>query len=737
MKRPLSIIGGLIAAAVFLLLQILPAEEVSLPNDRAVITTIGTISGKEEKISSVSGEKRLIVYITGDDGRKVMLYMDNAEYKLPLGCTVKVRGKVRNFSGSRNPGEFDSYNYYRILKIKYSLTDTEVLGIGGKEDYLLEKLFDAKMYFEGILDSTLSCEDAGVMKAVLLGDKNGLDEDIKDSFKRNGIIHIMAVSGLHISIIGMTLYKLLRKAGSGIAPAAVPAIIVMYIYGVMCGMSTSAFRAIIMFMVHLGADIIGRTYDMLSALALSGIMLLCSQPLYIMHSGFLMSFGAVIAIGYVLPAMPEVVREGRLKIISASLSIMLVTLPINMSFYYTFPIYSVVLNVFILPLMSVLLLLGILCVFMGAFFIPLGSVLGIGCHLIIRWFIVCCDAGNLLPGNTWYAGHAKIWQVLVYMLFLTVFVVLKSREVQLFLKARGAKEEKIRQIIRVRYAFLAIGLLVLCVRIRPNLRITTLDVGQGDGIVIETKTANYLIDGGSTSKKKLAKYQIIPFLSYNGIGKLDAVIMTHEDEDHISGIIELIDEMKKSRGSVQIANLVLPEIDESAKGSGYRELVKKAVENDISVSYIGRDDMLWNRDIEIYCLGPRKNMLTDKPNAYSTVLYIKKGGFSGLFTGDVDGEGQEELRNYIKENRKEFENLTLLKVAHHGSRYTTDEEFLKLIKPKVALISCGINNRYNHPHKEVIERLEKIGAKIYITAEKGAITASVGENDIKIKTFID
>ncbi len=130
-------------------------------------------------------------------------------------------------------------------------------------------------------------------------------------------------------------------------------------------------------------------------------------------------------------------------------------------------------------------------------------------------------------------------------------------------------------------------------------------------------------------------------------------------------------------------------------------------------------------------------MYTDEPNAYSTVLYIKKDNFKALFTGDVDGEGQELLRDYIRKNRDEFSNLTLLKVAHHGSRYTTDEEFLNLLKPRVSLISCGINNKYNHPHKEVLERLENTGTKIYITAQSGAVTASFDHQKMKVKTYID
>lgn len=736
MKRPLCFIGGLFAATVFLLLQILPAEEYSYPKDRESITVTGIIAAKEERISPLSDNKELVLYLKLDNDEKIIAYLDDFKYKLPIGCALKVSGKVRSFKQARNPGEFDSREYYRILQIKYSLTDVKVLGIGGKEDYLAEGLYNIKLYLESVLDRILPEGDAEVMKAVLLGDRSGLSKEIKEDFKRNGIIHIMAVSGLHISLIGMTLYKLLRKSGVRIIIAALFSTVIMYMYGVMCGMSTSAFRAIVMFLVNLGADIVGRSYDMLSALSLSGIMILASEPLYIRHSGFLMSFGAVLAIGYVLPALPDFIKDGRLKIISAGLSIMLVTLPVNMSFYYTYPVYSIVLNIFVLPLMSVLMLFGIISLISGALFVPAGIILAYVCHFIIKWFLLLCNVGKKLPGNTWYAGHADIWQVVFYLVMLGIFVLLGSREVKAYLVLGKNKKHRQKLLSITRYALLFAGIVILCIRIRPQLRITALDVGQGDGIVIETKSASYLIDGGSTSKKDIAKNQLVPFLSYSGIGSLDAVIVTHEDEDHISGIIEMLDEMENA-GSISIKNLILPDVNNASKGDNYRMLELKAAQRGVMISYIGRGDRIVNDSICIECIGPVKDMKTDEPNAYSTVLYIKKDGFKGLFTGDVDGDGQALLRDYIKENKDEFSNITFLKVAHHGSRYTTDEEFLKIINPRISIISCGINNRYRHPHKELIQRLENTGSGIYITAQKGAVITSLQADKLKIKTCID
>ncbi len=748
MKRPLCVIAAMIAAAVWLLLLLIPQEEYSCVPDRAHITRTGEVTRKENKINTYSGEQECVVYLFLPDEDTTAVVYVAPDDEPQIGTYVQIEGQCRQFKCARNPGEFDSRDYYRILKISYKITDAKVTGTYGNPDNLREGLYRLRCYFEGNLDKCLNEQDAGIMKAVLLGDKNDLDDEIKDIYKRNGVIHVIAISGVHISLIGMTLYKLLRKTSLWLIPSAAISIVIMYLYGVMCGMSTSAFRAILMFSVRLLADMIGRTYDMLSALSLAAIMLLVDQPLYIRHSGFLMSFGAILAIGYILPAFPEVLKKGKLKFISASLAISLVTFPVYISCYYTFPVYSIVINLMIIPLVSLLMLFGILCIVLGAILAPLGVLAGYVDHFILKWFLMCCNAGDMLPGNTWYIGAKERWQIALYLVTLIVFVAAMHYKDSI---ARLFKTEE-RFVNIARYAVLVAGFLILCIRIQPPLKITAVDVGQGDGIVIETKYFKCLIDGGSTSKTELAKYSLVPFLSYEGIGALDAVILTHEDEDHMSGILEIMDMMEQRKGNIRIKNLILPNIDEVSKGDNYRSLVKRAEELAIPVSYIKQGDEIslggnacdgrrqgqdsLHRGMKLKCIGPVSGMITNEPNAYSTILLLKYGNFSALFTGDVEGSGQDNLKAYIRDNSEEFSDLTLLKVAHHGSEYTTDEEFLNLLKPRVSLISCGENNRYGHPHEALIDRLETVGTRIYRTDQCGAVTINVSRDSIYVDTFL-
>ncbi|MBE5860129.1 MAG: DNA internalization-related competence protein ComEC/Rec2 [Butyrivibrio sp.] len=731
MKRPLCIFMMLIALSVWLLMAVMPYEEHLTVPDQASVTKIGFVEGKEKKKDTD------VVYlkVPGEEGL-LMLYLTEGQEVPAYGRVIKVRGKCMAFQNATNPGEFDSKSYYRILKISYRIVDVRILDVRGSADVYKESLYKIKTGLEESLEKCMDEKDAGVMEAILLGDKNKLDDEIKDSYKRNGIIHIIAVSGLHISIIGFGLYKLLRRMSLHTFFSALLSIFIMYSYGVMCGMSTSAYRAIFMFVAKVLADVIGRTYDMLSAMALCAILILIEQPLYLSHSGFLMSFGAIIGIGYVLPALPEWLREGRLKIFSAGTAITLVNLPVYTSFYYTFPVISAILNILVLPLMSLLILFGLATAFAGCLVIGLGKVFAVIVHFILSWFMVCCLAGEQIYGSTWYVGHSEKIQVFIYLLCLFIFVFFNEYRIKPVHEWLKTKPKKLRKAAGyLRYVAIAAGLVILCIRIKQPLTITFIDVGQGDGIVLETPDANYLIDGGSTSKKNLGKYQLIPFLAYEGIGKLDAVILTHEDEDHLSGIIELFEDMSKNRGSIQVKNLILPDIADESKGENYKKLEEYAKNLNIAISYIGRGDKINSGYLYMKCLGPVSGMQTDEPNAYSTVMYVKLRSFKALFTGDVEKEGQSSLKSYIKRDMEEFENITLLKVAHHGSRYTTDEEFLNMIKPKIAVISCGVNNKYNHPHRELLKRLGDAGSSIYTTAENGAITVTTNGKTMQISNF--
>ena len=762
MKRPLFAASIVITAIVFLYLEFFLSDYLTYyPDsfDGSFTEICGYVTDKETK-PGFAGEVIPIVYITPVNtsiGRNkyIQLYMSSEDYNEPgIGELIKASGKVRLFSSARNPGEFDSSLYYGSLKIAYMMRNVKILNKNGKVNYLHEGLYRLRRYLEGILDRCLDAEDASIMKALLLGDKSSMSQETKDLYKNSGIIHILAVSGLHISLIGMGLFEFLRKCRLKVLPSAVISVLIMYMYGLLCGMSSSAFRAIVMFSLRMFAPVFKRTADMLSSMAVAELMLLIDQPLLLYNSGFLFSFGAIIGIGFVYPALGTCQKKNRtekmkfaddtkdpfyvvaggkiLESLRLGMAVFLVTLPVYMSFYYTYPVYSMLMNLIILPMVAPLMVIGLGCLFTGSIILPIGRVMGLGIHIILRSFELFCNLQGKIPGRTWYMGHAQKWEMVLYLLTLIGFCLLHDY--------RGKKEIFRKDVFR--YALLTASLVIMLVNPTRGLSITMIDVDQGDGIVITSSNRHMLIDGGSTSKKDIGKYRIIPFLKYNGIGSLDAVVLTHEDKDHMSGILELMDDMEN--GGIRIEELILPEVSKDSRGDNYHLLEQRAKELNIPTFYINTGETFEMGGASFLCLNPELDMKTDGANAYSTVLFMKYGEFSALFTGDMEEEGLLNVNRVLRKLRSsDFdsfgfpENITLLKVAHHGSMYTTDEEFLSLTNPRIALISCGIDNSYGHPHKELLKRLENMGILVYRTDQSGAITVNVDGKKSEIRTFLN
>ncbi len=629
-----------------------------------------------------------------------------------LGSKVILRGSWQSFAHATNPGEFDAADYYGILGVGAKIKDTKLYAAGEDYWWIREKLYQVKQKLLHNLYEAFEPKEASILAKMLLGDGSGLDEEVRDLYQKNGIVHILSISGLHITLLGMGLYKGLRKLTCPMGVSAVLGGLGIVLYGMMTGFGISACRAIGMYLIHMIGEIWGKTYDMLTSMGILAVVLVFHNPYLVYHSGYLLSFFSVCGVGMLSPLLqfPQewfqkrpgegkggcVWRKFLQKLtggLSVSLAVTLFTLPIQLFFFFKIPVYSVIINLFVIPFMSVVMVVGI-CVMLcpalqGLVFLE---------EWIFTWFEWLCHAFEGLPGHTWVTGRPDMWRILIYYLVLFLLIFLRKR-------------------MKRCLALGGIVVLVLFVGSRgpQSLEVTFLDVGQGDCICVQTPEGRcFLFDGGSSNKQQIGEKIILPFLHYQGIDCVDAVFLSHPDMDHHSGLLELA-----VGGQIKIEALYLPDV-----GAGCREDFAEILDGmeQTKIHWVASGDKWKQEQWELTCLHPYRGYEAEK-NTYSACYLLEHGDFSLLLTGDVDGEGEEMLRQEMQ--KRGISEVDVLKVAHHGSAYSSSQGFIEQVGPMLAVISSGRNNPYGHPHKETLERLSEAGSVILTTPEHGAITVEV------------
>lgn len=708
------------------------------------------VPGKIYKIENTAFGKN--IYLKGvevENGEKnvsVKRIFVNTE-KIPnvkIGNIIKVRGKLRQFEEAANKGNFDSRKYYLSLGFYGKIEAGTIEVINSDYSGIRQELYELRLEIIERLEKLCSDNNGifsiinnknGIIGAIILGDKTDLDSDIKELYSVSGIAHILAISGLHISFIGMAIYRLLRRRFRFLFSAAV-SIPVVLSFGIMSGFGISTIRAIIMFILKIIGEVLGRKYDAITAISIAGLVLLVQNPFVVCNSGFQMSFGAIIAIVLILPIVEEILNRDNkiIKVLSANFTISLVMNPILAWNYYELPTFSFLLNIVVVPLMSVVIVSSIVGIFCSCIMFGFGkAVIFPGCG-ILELYTFLCNIINKSSVASIVVGQPKVTIIIVYYaILLVVLFGLKNirtkytraekerniikKETGLVLEKKAKKERRIKgQNVKLRLACIA-GFLLLNYLIyyipNPGFYITFINVGQGDGILIHGDNGTkVMVDGGSTSEKQVAKNCIVPYLKAEGIGTIDYSIITHTDKDHISGILEILENNNSNR--IRIKNLVMPDIN--MKDDTYNELIEKAKLKKINVLYIKKGDTLSLGKTKIKCIYPETTTTASDKNDYCTVLSVKNKTSKILLTGDISKEIEEKIKDDIEEN------YTVLKVAHHGSNYSSSEKFLKKVNPKYSIISVGKNNSYGHPGNETMERLRKQGGVIYRTDEKGGIT---------------
>ena len=691
-----------------------------------------------------------------------------------VGETILVEGEVRHFEEKTNPGQFDYRRYQNIHDVGLALKNARIMGRSRtcrRTDYLLWRLRNRWSF----IYQTYCGRQYGTMRSIFLGAKDEMEPELKELYQRAGISHILAISGLHISFLGLFLYGLLKRLRLSPKICFFLTSGFLILYGKMTGMSSSSMRAVIMLILLLLGELLGRSYDLLTAMALSLFLVIFKNPRLMSDTGFQLSFACVLAIGLEVPQFfcrlfgadttrtameidgkdrqtpggwaKELLKNGMKKTVQSfwfSFGITLFTLPILLNSYYAFSPYSVFLNLIVLPLMSLELLLGFGGGILGMILPVLAKPFLIGAVRILDLYEVLCGLVGNLPKSSWIIGKPALWQMVLYYLVFTVALMIWKQKRRKPQKAETDKKKR-KRIKRLKAASamaLSMGLfLILIVPIRLENRIKTeltmLDIGQGDCCCLQIKGAVFLIDGGSSSEGEIAKYKIEPFLKSKGISQIDACFISHSDEDHTNGIAGIL--ARKKLSGIRCKSLVLSAYAKEHK-EDYKELIQAAGEADCVVSYLKAGESVVKRNagggngFSLLCLAPEAGKVYADANDSSMVLLLECAGHTMLFTGDISIEQEAEilatLQKYTPQKGRDAGKegkIDLLKIAHHGSRSSTSQEFLNVLSPKIAIISAGRHNRYGHPHKETLERLQAAGCRILRTDINGAVVIRLGE----------
>ncbi|MDY6306173.1 MAG: DNA internalization-related competence protein ComEC/Rec2 [Oribacterium sp.] len=697
---------------------------------------------------------------------RILVYMDSTPEEMPLpGQIIDCYGKTTALSPATNEGEFDFLLYYRTVSVSGMIFGNRI-EFASKDTYPLAGFLENLRRKTGhILDVLGSEEDAGIYRAILAGDKTEMSEDIRNLYQRSGISHILAVSGLHLSIIGMGVFRLLRRRFSKTASGIVAAVLVL-MYGFFTGSSGSALRAVIMLLCRFLALAVGRQYDMMSAMALACILLLLHEPYMLFGAGFQLSFMAVLSLGIYSTLQKsskaaskeqkflENLVRSFLDGLAGSAFLQLMTLPVILFHFFRVPLYGILLNLIVLPLMNYVVYSGLFAVLVYRLCIPFAFVLFGSGHYFLLLFTALSEWIGTLPYASILIGRPSMPVCMIYYAILAALIsttkwigkenIQKKKNVGLSKNAESLRNAALSKKAHMRYTIwkqmisrnfpvIAAGCILFAIALLPpappqNLEITAIDVGQGDGFLIRQGDFTMIIDGGSTSQKKLGEKILTPGLEARGIDHIDTWLITHCDQDHMNGLSQILSE----NADITVSTLFLsPAADGDER---YDDLRVLADTRDIAVQYFGTGDRMEVSRLTMTGLYPGPGY-REEPNSHSIGMLLEYGDFSMLFTGDMGKEEEAEMLQYMTSQNILPEGLDILKAGHHGSSTSTSEELLDTLQPEYAILSYGQNNRYGHPHQETVRALTDRGIELLETAKVGQIKILTDGKKTEIEKF--
>ncbi|MFZ5817370.1 MAG: DNA internalization-related competence protein ComEC/Rec2 [Bacillota bacterium] len=657
------------------------------------------------------------------------------------GERVAVRGRLNRPAGPRTPGGFDEAAFLARQSVYLTLQAGTAERLGpGRLDPLRRAAVTARLRLEGVLERALPPREAALMAGLLFGSRAALDEDIKEAFRAAGVYHLLAVSGGNVALLTGLLFFLLPRLGVARRTASGLAIPVVIFFIFLTGATPSVMRAGLMAVLVLLGDLLRRERDALNTLGVAVALLLACSPSLLFDLGFQLSAGATLGIllfsrpleRWLSPRLEPLFGGWLGSRLAGGLSVTFaaqaVVEPISLHHFGTFSAVAPLANLMVVLLVSWLVPAGLVLVLLGLFLPPsvwlLGRVGGVALLLLIYGVkgaaslpFALVELGRLpaLGVVAWYAGLA-----------LLAAPSLRRRAVDRTLRVRRGWRAA-RRGRRLALAGSLAGLLVTALTWHAALAeppdlltITFLDVGQGDATLLRAPDGTVmLIDAGQAYEGKAGRpgYDagaevVVPYLRRAGVGKLDYLLLTHPDSDHVGGGPAVLRAVP-----VGALWLTAPEAPERGQAAA----LQIARERGLPVHLPTEGEVLeLGGGVRLELLGPPRRPFEgsrsdDNANCIATRLVYRE--VAVLLACDLEGEAEQRLVAAGYDLRAD-----LLKVSHHGSGHSSTLPFLQAVRPRYALISAGSGNPFGHPHRGALARLEGVGAEVWRTDRHGTVT---------------
>jgi len=641
----------------------------------------------------------------------VSVYKKKPDYASKVGNWIWVSGELALPLTAGNPGGFDYRLYLRSIGVDLIMqVRPEQLEFSQQAvNAFTHRIAVFRQFFEYNLAKQIGEEQTGLAIAMLFGDKSGLDDEMYESFQRNGTAHILSVSGLHVGF----LYGILAFLLGG-KRKPIPNIIILLVlgfYGVLSGFCPSVTRALLMIGLHMLSKVLCRPYDLLSSAGIAAFLILLQNPYSLFHVGFQLSFFAVVLMGWIFPPIHRWLPKGHiLAVILPMPALQAVMAPYTAYLFNYFSFGAFVAN------------FGV--VFFSGLLIPSGLLAMISVRLpgpffeLTAIFMDVCNRCVVFCNNLTYAGG----KTCIDVISPSIFCLVTAYGLFFFVFSETGRILWVRKKNNI----IAVSLILIVAASGfidwktedgfDRADAVFVDVGQGDCLHIKTPTGkNVLIDGGGKDSFDVGKRVLKPYLLKNGVRKADLAIITHLDVDHYDGIRSLANEGMVEKLGLYEGNRLLEKKITKDTGLSKEQLIYLHQEDKIIV-----DSFVWLEflyPMEKSSQEYQSEIEGKEENPRSLVVRVHLGDYRILMTGDIDVKTEEEVLSLQSDGKASSD---ILKVSHHGSKYSTSDQFLDSVNPSLAVFQTGKNN-YGHPAGSILEKCREKGIMIYRTDKNGAV----------------